>query len=52
MEGLTPLETMELIAKKRGMMIRGGDIDYERVSVMILDEYRAGKLGRISLELP
>lgn len=51
-EGLTPLEMMELIAKKRGMMIRGGDIDYERVSVMILDEYRAGKLGRISLELP
>ena len=51
-EGLTPLALMEQIAKKRGMMIRGGETDYERVSVMILDEYRAGKLGRITLELP
>ena len=36
--------------KKRGMMMRGGDYDYERVSVMIMDEYRAGKLGRITLD--
>lgn len=49
-EGLEPLELMELIAKKRGMILRGGDYDYERVSVMLLDEYRAGKLGRITLE--
>lgn len=49
-EGRMPLDVMELIAKKRGMIMRGGDIDYERVSVMILDEYRAGKLGRITLE--
>lgn len=45
-------EVMELIAKKRGMLIKGGDIDYERVSVMLLDEYRAGKLGKISFEKP
>lgn len=51
-EGLEPLELMELIAKKRGMIMRGGDYDYERVSVMLLDEYRGGKLGRITLELP
>ena len=51
-EGLTPLELMEQIAKKRGMIMRGGDIDYERVSVMIMDEYRGGKLGRITLEMP
>lgn len=50
--GLEPLELMELIAKKRGMIMRGGDYDYERVSVMLLDEYRSGKLGRITLELP
>lgn len=49
-EGLEPLELMELIAKKRGMIMRGGDYDYERVSVMLLDEYRGGKLGRITLE--
>ena len=51
-EGMEPLELMELIAKKRGMIMHGGDCDYERVSVMLLDEYRGGKLGRITLELP
>ena len=52
LDGMTPLEVMELIAKKRGMIMRGGEIDYERVSVMIMDEYRAGRLGRITLEMP
>lgn len=51
-DGFEPLEIMELIAKKRGMIMRGGDYDYDRVSVMILDEYRGGKLGRITLEQP
>lgn len=45
-------ELLELIGKKRGMMIKGGEIDTERVSVMLLDEYRGGKLGAISLERP
>lgn len=45
-------EIMEMIGKKRGMLISGGEIDYERVSVMLLDEFRAGKLGRITFERP
>lgn len=45
-------EVLLMIGKKRGMMIRGGEIDTERVSVMLLDEYRGGKLGTISLERP
>ena len=45
-------EVLEMIGKKRGMMIKGGDIDYERASVMLLDEYRGGKLGARSLERP
>lgn len=45
-------EVLEMIGRKRGMMIRGGEIDTERVSVMLLDEYRGGKLGLISLERP
>lgn len=45
-------EILEMIGKKRGMIIRGGEIDTERVSVMLLDEYRGGKLGLISLERP
>ncbi|SHJ42690.1 ribosome biogenesis GTPase A [Hathewaya proteolytica DSM 3090] len=44
-----PLINMEEIAKKRGCVMRGG-IDYNRVSVMILDEFRGGKLGGVSLD--
>ena len=45
-------ELLGLIAKKRGMIIRGGEPDTERASVMLLDEFRAAKLGRITLEYP
>jgi len=47
-----PLENMDQIARKRGCIIRGGEIDYMRVAVMILDEFRSAKLGKISLEWP
>ena len=36
--------------RKRGMLISGGEPDTERAAVMLLDEYRAGKLGRITLD--
>lgn len=45
-------EILEMIGRKRGMLISGGEIDYERASIMLLDEYRGGKLGRLSLEFP
>lgn len=45
-------EILELLGKKRGMLISGGEIDTERASVTLLDEYRAGKLGKISMEIP
>ncbi len=54
-EDLSPLEAwevLEIIARKRGMLISGGEPDFERASVMLLDEYRGGKLGRISFEKP
>lgn len=47
-----PLDNMEAIAKKRGAIVRGGEVDYNRVSIMLLDEFRGGKLGKISLERP
>ena len=47
---LQPWELLELIGRKRGMMIKGGEVDYTRVSVMLLDEYRGGKLGKITLD--
>lgn len=47
-----PLENLNNIAQKRGAVRSGGNIDYNRVSVMLLDEFRGGKLGKISLERP
>ena len=46
----TPLETMETIASKRGFVLSGKRTDYERTAKTILDEFRSGKIGRISLE--
>lgn len=45
-------ELLELIGRKRGMLISGGEVNTERASTMLLDEFRAAKLGRITLELP
>lgn len=45
-------ELIELIAKKRGFVIKGGEIDLNRCANTILDEFRGLKLGRISLERP
>ena len=45
-----PLDNLDNIAKKRGAVISGGNIDYNRIAVMLLDEFRGGKLGPISLE--
>ncbi len=49
-EDLEPYELLELIAQKRGMLLRKGEFDTERAAVMLLDEYRSGKLGRITLD--
>lgn len=49
-EELKGHEILERIGRKRGMLISGGEIDTERTAVNVLDEYRGGKLGRITLE--
>lgn len=51
-DDLQSWEILELIGRKRGMLISGGEVNTERASVMLLDEYRGGKLGRISMEFP
>ena len=43
-------EIMQLIGKRRGAIISGGNIDDEKTSKIILDDFRSGKLGRITLE--
>ncbi len=50
--GETPLDTMEAIAMKRGFLMPGKRIDYERTARVVLDEFRSGTIGRITLELP
>ncbi len=47
-----PLSVMDAIALRRGFLLGGGRIDYERTARCILLEFRAGQLGRISLERP
>ena len=46
----TPLENMENIARKRGFILPGKRIDYERTARTVIDEFRAGTIGRITLE--
>lgn len=48
----TGLELLEEVGRKRGMVISGGEINTERAAITVLDEFRSGKLGRITLELP
>lgn len=51
-EAMSGIEIMDEIGKNRGALMRGGLIDYEKVSGIILDEFRKGTLGRITLEAP
>ena len=43
---------LEAAAKRRGFLISGGEVDTERMAKILLDEFRGGKLGRFTLELP
>lgn len=45
-------ELLEKIGRKRGMLISGGEVNTERAAITILDEFRSGKLGKITLEMP
>lgn len=45
-------EMLDNVCKGRGWLLKGGEYDYDRCCRIVLDEYRSGKLGRISLESP
>lgn len=49
---LDSYDLFELIGKKRGFLISGGEINHERTANMLLEEFRSATVGRISLELP
>lgn len=48
----TPLEMLEQVAKKRGFMLRGGEYDYERAERAVIDDFRKGRLGAVTLDAP
>ena len=51
-EGLDSYDLFELVGRKRGFLISGGEINHKRTAETLLDEFRGGKIGRISLEKP
>ena len=45
-------ELFEIVGRKRGFLVSGGEVDWERSANMLLDEFRAARIGRITLEMP
>lgn len=48
----TPIEIYEQIARARGYVVRGGEIDYDRTAAAVLDDFRKQRLGKLILEYP
>ena len=51
-DGLDCYDLFELVGRKRGFLISGGEINHQRTAEMLLEEFRSAKIGRISLEKP
>ena len=51
-EGIDAVAVVEGVARRRALLMRGGEPDFEKASLVLLQDYRDGKLGRISLETP
>ena len=51
-DGLGSYDLFELVGRKRGFLISGGEVNHKRCADMLLDEFRGGKIGRITLEVP
>ena len=51
-EGLDCYDLFELVGRKRGFLVSGGEINHQRTAEMLLEEFRSAKIGRISLEKP
>ena len=52
MDGLDGVGVIEAIAKRRGYRLKGGEADLEKAALTLLQDYRDGTLGRVSLETP
>lgn len=52
LEGKTGLKLLEEAGRKRGCLVSGGEVDLYRAAAIVLDEFRGGKVGKITMELP
>ena len=52
LDNIDSYELLNIIARKRGMLVSGGEVNTERAAIMLLDEFRSAKLGRITVEMP
>lgn len=52
LDNIESYELLKIIARKRGMLVSGGEVNTERAAIMLLDEFRSAKLGRITVEMP
>ena len=48
----TPLEILSQIAAKRGFMRKGGEVDFDKAALALIDDFRKTRLGKITLEEP
>ncbi len=51
-DGAEPYEIFEAVGRKRGLIVRGGEVNADRCADLLIDEFRAGKIGKITLERP
>ena len=50
--GTPGYELLEMAGRKRGLLLRGGEVHTERMAKVLMDEFRSGKLGKFTLEMP
>ena len=50
--GMLGYELLEMAGRKRGLLLRGGEVHTERMAKVLMDEFRSGKLGKFTLEMP
>jgi len=51
-QGTPGYELLEMAGRKRGFLVSGGEVNTERMAIVLIDEFRSGKLGRFTLEVP
>ena len=52
LEGKIGLKLLEEAGRRRGCLVSGGEVDLYRIASIVLDEFRGGKIGKMTLELP